>query len=146
MTSVMRRGDPQRQDYWRELVRRWKESGRSVREFCRAEGLRESAFFFWRRRLGGCSGSAGTASKRRHKASRLASARQSPAGLSLLRRNTPSFLPVRVTASAGDRPAAAGALPAVEIILARGRTVRVRAGFDRQTLADVLAVLEAPSC
>jgi hypothetical protein len=30
--------------------------------------------------------------------------------------------------------------------LAHGRTVHVRAGFDRQTLADVLAVLEAQPC
>ena len=34
----------------------------------------------------------------------------------------------------------------MEIILAQGRTVRVPAGFDRQTLADVLAVLEARPC
>jgi hypothetical protein len=34
----------------------------------------------------------------------------------------------------------------VEIVLDRQRTVRVRAGFDRQTLADVLAVLEARPC
>jgi hypothetical protein len=34
----------------------------------------------------------------------------------------------------------------VEIILGQGRTVRVQAGFDRQTLADVLAVLEVQPC
>jgi hypothetical protein len=34
----------------------------------------------------------------------------------------------------------------VEIVLAQGRTVRVRAGFDRATLAEVLAVLEARPC
>jgi hypothetical protein len=34
----------------------------------------------------------------------------------------------------------------VEIILTQGRAVRVQAGFDRQTLADVLAVLEARPC
>lgn len=45
MMSVIRRSDPRRQSYWQEVVRRWKDSGRSVREFCRAEGLRESAFF-----------------------------------------------------------------------------------------------------
>ena len=51
MKKRIRRGDPQRQRYWEEVVRRWKESGRSVRDFCRAEGLRESAFYFWRRKL-----------------------------------------------------------------------------------------------
>jgi len=34
----------------------------------------------------------------------------------------------------------------VEIILGQGRTVRVQAGFDRQTLAAVLAVLEVRPC
>jgi hypothetical protein len=34
----------------------------------------------------------------------------------------------------------------VEIVLAQGRMVRVPAGFDRQTLVDVLALLEARPC
>ena len=44
------------------------------------------------------------------------------------------------------RPGAAEADRGVEIILGQGRTVRVRAGFDRQTLAAVLAVLEVRPC
>jgi hypothetical protein len=35
------------------------------------------------------------------------------------------------------------AVRGVEIILAQGRKVRVPVGFDRQTLTEVLAVLEA---
>jgi hypothetical protein len=34
----------------------------------------------------------------------------------------------------------------VEIHWDNGRTVRLRRGFDRRTLAEVLAVLEAPPC
>jgi hypothetical protein len=34
----------------------------------------------------------------------------------------------------------------VEIHWANGRTVRLHRGFDRQTLVDALAVLEARSC
>ena len=51
MKKRTRRGDPQKQTYWEGVVRRSRESGQSVRAFCRAEGLRESAFYFWRRRL-----------------------------------------------------------------------------------------------
>ena len=47
---------------------------------------------------------------------------------------------------AGQRYGWAGAAQGVEIILGPGRTVRVPAGFDRQTLAEVLAVLEARPC
>lgn len=49
---------------------------------------------------------------------------------------TPSFLPVRVM-----EPRRIEGPRRVEIVLEQGRTVRVPAGFDRQTLADVLAVL-----
>ncbi len=41
---------------------------------------------------------------------------------------------------------AAEATRGVEIVLAQGRTVRVPTGFDRQTLAEVLAVLEVRPC
>jgi len=41
---------------------------------------------------------------------------------------------------------AAEATHTIDIVLGRGRTVRVPPGFDRQTLAAVLAVLEAPPC
>ena len=51
MKKRNRRCDPQKQAYWQGVVRRWKESGQTVRDFCRVEGLRESAFFFWRREL-----------------------------------------------------------------------------------------------
>jgi hypothetical protein len=50
-----------REDYWQEQVGAWrveveraKRAGRepvTVREFCRARGLREPSFYFWRREL-----------------------------------------------------------------------------------------------
>ena len=103
-----------------------------MREFCRAEGLRESAFYFWRRKLKRGSQPSGTVGQSPPKASRR---------LSEPRRGTPSFLPVHVVADAKVEAA-----HGVEIVLAHGRSVRVPAGFDRQTLADVLAVLEVRSC
>ena len=51
MKKRTRRGDPQRQRYWEGVVQRWKEGDQSVAAFCRAEGLRESAFYCWRRKL-----------------------------------------------------------------------------------------------
>jgi hypothetical protein len=60
--------------------------------------------------------------------------------------SAPSFLPVQVIASANGRSTLAEAAQIVEILLAHGRTLRVRAGFDRQTLADVLTLLEARPC
>ncbi len=41
----------EKESFWREVMGRQGTSGLSVREFCRAESLKESAFHFWRRTL-----------------------------------------------------------------------------------------------
>ncbi|HWA49605.1 MAG TPA: hypothetical protein VG742_15135 [Dongiaceae bacterium] len=40
--------DPAKERIWRERIEQFAASGRSVREFCTAQGLRETAFYFWR--------------------------------------------------------------------------------------------------
>jgi transposase-like protein len=151
MKKRIRHGDPQRRSYWEEVVRRWREGGQSVRAFCRAEKLRESAFYFWRRKLtrgGRRSGKrVPDAVDGSHFQSRLATpTSRSSQRVSPRHGATPSFLPLHVVGLAGSCPGAAEADRGVEIILGQCRTVRVQAGFDRQTLAAVLAVLEVRPC
>lgn len=141
MKKRIERGDAQKQRYWEEVVRRWREGGQSVRGFCRAEGLRESAFYFWRRELTRRGDRVDVGSGSRLQARPMTPVSRSSARVSPRRGSTPSFLPVQVVG-----PGVAETSQGVEIILAQGRAVRVRAGFDRQTLADVLAVLEARPC
>lgn len=43
--------DPQREQFWREVLKRHASSGLSVREFCRREQLAETSFFAWRRTI-----------------------------------------------------------------------------------------------
>jgi len=117
-----------------------------VRAFCLAEGLRESAFYFWRRKLARRSQPSDAVGQPRSEASAIALASPSPKRLSPPRHSVASFLPVRVVGPASGCPAATETTRGVEIVLAHGRTVRVGAGFDRQTLAEVLAVLEARPC
>jgi transposase-like protein len=151
MKQGIRPRDPQRRRYWEEVVRRWREGGQSVRAFCRDAGLHESAFYFWRRELTQ-HGKRATVSESQSQAcpavtaTKLSQSLRRHRSSSPLRRSTPSFLPVQVVAPASECPGVANASHGVEIILARGRTVRVSTGFDRQTLADVLAVLEARPC
>jgi transposase-like protein len=38
-------------EFWKEAIRLWADSGLSVREFCRREGLTEHSFYSWRREL-----------------------------------------------------------------------------------------------
>ena len=141
MKKRVRQGGSERRTYWEEAMRRWKESGQSVRAFCRNEGVRESAFYFWRRELAQRSHRTEAAKGSRPQASPLTTASHSPERASARHSSVPAFLPVRVM-----EDVAAEAAGGVEIVLAHGCAVRVRSGFDRQTLADVLAVLEVRPC
>ena len=40
-----------REPYWRQVLARWRRSGLKVRAFCRAEGVSEPGFYWWRRKL-----------------------------------------------------------------------------------------------
>ena len=144
----MKRKGPQRdsekQRFWQGAVRRWRESGKSIRDYCRENALSEPSFYAWRRELALRRGTSRTARRPRTAAR---SRRRTP------RAGKASFLPLHLL-TPGDGRQAAGmaeaALPpaggGIEIVVAAGRTLRVAAGFDRQTLCDVLAVLEGRPC
>jgi hypothetical protein len=120
------RRDADKERFWRGCVTRWRNSGLSVREFCRRESLSEPSFYSWRREL--ARRVASQALPRRATRPRLRGA-QKPAG----------FVPVHVLAPHSRSSA-------VEIVLPRGRRVRVRPGFDRVTLETVLDLLERRPC
>ncbi len=42
-------GDKER--FWRQLVREWRSSGQSVRDFCDQRQISEPSFYFWRRTI-----------------------------------------------------------------------------------------------
>jgi hypothetical protein len=162
------RRDLRKQRFWRHQVVRWRQSRQSVRDYCRDNALSEPSFYAWRRELTRRSQSPKAENRPRPKASHAATTSQDarkrhprreaskrpslpPTRRPALRiprgaPSTPSFLPVRVVqgpAAEAGYPLAGGG---VEIVLAQGRMLRVRAGFDRQTLTEVLAVLEARTC
>ena len=45
------RRDPVREQFWRDTLKRFAASGQSVREFCAARQLTETAFYFWRHEI-----------------------------------------------------------------------------------------------
>lgn len=108
---------------WARRVRRWTRSGLTAARFARREGVNPGTLSFWRWKL------RQDASGRR---------RQAPA-----KRTTASpidfveLVPVRPSGTAGE-PAAA-----LELVLTAGYRVRLGAGFDRDTLTQLLDVLEA---
>lgn len=111
--------DKSKEALWRRTVRRQRQSGLTIREFCRKHQVRETAFYFWRREL-----------ERR-------------GTMFLPVRVTPE--PGRQVAAearpALPRPASRPSEGRIVIVLAGGRRVHVAPPVDRRALADVLAVL-----
>ncbi len=108
-----------KEQFWRRTMARCRASGLSIRAFCEREGLLEPSFYQWRREL----------------------ARRDRQTIRPGRRGM-AFVPVRVVGDEGKAPGCG----AIEIVLARGRIVRVSAGFEGETLAQVVAVLEGNPC
>lgn len=113
------RRDLQKERHWREIIQRREQSGESVRAFCRREAVTESAFYWWRREL----------TRRRFK--NAADQQHSIAS---------RFIPVKV-ANDGE-----GDKSGLELRLGASCVLYVRPGFDRQTLAELLAAWESRAC
>jgi hypothetical protein len=97
---------------WRDLIDRQQACGLSVAAFCRRNGLAQSSFFAWKRKL--------------------AAARPAMAMV------TPAFIEAKV---AGAQPAKDRA-GRIGICLGNGRRLIVGQGVDRDLLAEVLAIVE----
>jgi transposase len=105
----------EREQSWRRHIDRQGASGLSIRDYCDRHGLQEHSFYSWRRTI---------AERDRHD-------KATPG-------QPPAFLPVAVV----ETPSRRHDSP-IDIRLADGRRVRVRAGCDRALLADILAILHA---
>lgn len=108
---------------WLERVRLWQQSQLSVRAFCVRRRLSEPSFYAWRRVL-----------RQRGLLDEDTSKQVAPAA------TPPTFVKVRLDT------AAAIPVPAIDVVLAQGRLLRVHPGFDAATLRQLLQLLEEPSC
>ena len=123
--------DAGRGRHWREVIRAQGSSGQSVREYCRQAGVKEPAFYWWRRELARRSQAAKAA--RRESQATPPRRRARATG-----RERSPFLPIHVLTG--------NATVGVEIHLGDGRMVRVPPGFDQQTLRGVITALEGGRC
>lgn len=155
--SVRPKGGEAR-EFWEAAIRLWNESGLSVREFCRREGLAEHSFYFWRRELLPENPSSGVnrqplatdggeviADQRRtRKRGRMTDTASTDAP-------AVEFMPVCVVAEdvSRARPMSTemvAEISSIEIVHRSGWRVRITDGFAPATLAAVLTVLEQRSC
>ena len=113
--------------YWRDVLERQRESGLSVRQFCREHQVSEASFHSWKRKIAGHD---------RHGAASSEDGDQKyPAKKRVTKQteNAAVFIPVRVSAAAGS---------VLEVVHPRGHVLRVPAVFDEGSLRQVLKVLD----
>lgn len=111
---------------WRQVVNDWKESGLSVSEFCRRQGLQEGRFYSWRKRFGLGVNVVATAENKQ------------PAI---------KFLPVQVkefptTVNAkGESPT-----QRIEVFLSNGSIVRFSGELSDAKLASIMSLASGATC
>jgi transposase-like protein len=109
--------DSGKEQFWRDVLRRWHDSGLTIRAYCRQRSLAEPSFYFWRRELA-----------QRDLQTPLAN---SPAV---------TFVPLTV------RPEPVAVEAMVEVVLANGRRLRVPVGVAADVVREWVAVLEETPC
>ena len=117
--------DCSKERFWRRILRQWRRSGLSVRDFCAEHDLAEPSFYAWRRIV----------ADRDQEAARVrAESERDSIPHAAGSDDAPVFVPLRVIDASTQT--------AFEVVLERGLVVRVLRGFDADTLRQLLAVLE----
>jgi hypothetical protein len=123
----MSKRSEEKRAYWRDVLERQRESGSSVRQFCREHRISEASFHSWKRKIAGHDRDDAASSEngdRKHPAKNQV-AKQTE--------NAAVFIPVRVSAAASS---------VLEIVHPRGHVLRVPAVFDEGSLRRVLEVID----
>jgi len=111
-----------KQTRWLHLILRWQRCQHklTVRKFCQRHGLSEPSFYTWRSVL------------RQRGLLQDPPPPQAP--------TSPAFVKLTVDAEA------AATTSAIDLVLSERRLLRVRAGFDPDTLLALVRLLEEPPC
>jgi hypothetical protein len=117
--------DPVKDAFWRDTLAAFAGAGQDIRQFCRERGLRESAFYFWRRTIARRDGKAVPAATRKPVAAK---------------RPAPAFVSVRVQ---GRPPAADPGCEPFQVELRGGCVLRMpTASMPAARLAELVHALE----
>jgi hypothetical protein len=125
--SEIHSGKTERSRYWSELMTAWSQSGLSQAEFCRQRGVKLITFGWWKRRLQQVGGPVPAGSVARDEWSKRRGWPPKAA--------SPRFVEVRLPE--------VSALPAYEVVLMHGRSIRVPSRFDPQALVRLIAAVES---
>jgi len=107
-----------RRERWRGLISEWSRSGQTQVAFCGARGLNAGTFAWWKRQLRRDGwGSAGATARRGRRT-----------------RDSGRFIEVHLAGSSR---------PAYEVVLSRGRTIRLSSDFDPQVVSRLVEAVES---
>lgn len=120
----MSRRSPEKEAYWRKMVRQQRRSGKTVRQFCKDHGLSEASFFSWQREIAVRDRQAVGTTQDGTSSSRKKPAAPPPV-------NAAAFIPLRLSGAS-----------AMELVYPRGHVLRIPAGFDGDCLEQVLRLLD----
>jgi hypothetical protein len=121
--------DPTKERFWRRLLRDWRHSELTGRDFCFQRRISEASFYAWRREIARRDRQAAT--QRRKAASTSVAERAAVA-------DTPAFIKLAIHGGA--------TAPPIEVVVTEGRVLRVHPGFDANLLRQLLRLFEEPSC
>ncbi len=116
-----------RRPFWQEHLRAWSQSGLTQADYCRQHELSAAAFGWWKRRLEG-----------KPKARKRSSGTRPPQ-----RGNQTAVQFVEV--QRGPDVNASDTVPLYEVVLSRGRAIRIGHEFDPDVLKRLITAVES-SC
>jgi hypothetical protein len=121
--------DPRKQRRWLQLVLRWQRSQLSVPDFCRRHHLKLPSFYAWRRAL-----------RQRGLLTPLTLPPPDSAWLAAPPESSPSFVSLALPADSASPPS-----DGIDLVVGQ-RLLRIRPGFDANTLRRLVHLLEDTSC
>jgi len=100
--------------YWQKHISQWSKSGLTQAEYCRRNEISAAAFHWWKRHL-----------------------REKP------KAQKDSSTPMQFVEVHGVPPAHAGCGETYEVVLSRGRAIRIGRDFDSDVLKRLIAAVES---
>jgi len=142
------RRDAAKERWWRGIIRAQRQSGQTIREYCREHALSEPSFYAWRHELNERRGQRAehgqrASAVRRRKRRPVAATPAARGG----QRAAAAFVPVRVAtevAPLSGYPLAGVA--AIELALPSGAVLRWLAGVEPAAVAAIVSVWERSRC
>lgn len=114
------KGSDEQRRFWQMVFDTYETSGLSVRQFCKNEGLNESGFYYWRKKLAGDSATTSQSAEDESETEQ----KENP-------ESSAGFIRVSLPKESSD----------IELVLSSGNVLKFSGGIDKQSLTRIISVL-----